>query len=113
MSLDIKIYDKIVEVSERLAKIEAIQDSVNSRLEKIETQDQVQNNLLADHIKGVRLTNVRLDEEKKLRELAEKELDLRVKTLETVPNFFKTLKLIVLYIAPVGAGIIAIVKWFL
>lgn len=91
----IAIMDKISEVSERTARIEERQKIQGEDLAKVKEQDEIQNKLLAEHIAGVRATNERLNVEIQER----KDVSARVSKLEELPNFFKSGKAILVYIA--------------
>lgn len=111
----ILILEKLSDIGERTARMEVEQKNTNSRLEKIEKQDDIQNQLLAEHIQGVETANARLDNEIKARQGIESEqakLKSRVDVLEEPKKFLMQVKQIALYIAAISGAILAIMKWF-
>lgn len=111
----ILILEKLSDIGERTARIEVEQKNANTRLEKIESHDEVQNQLLAEHIRGVETANSRLDNEIEIRRTLETEqalLKSRVTVLEEPKKFLIQVKQIALYIAAISGAVLAIMKWF-
>lgn len=109
------LIDKISEIGERTARMEAEQKNIKEDLEEVKRQDAIQNKLLDEHIKGVETANARLDNEIEIRKAIQSEfknLNTRVGSLEETPKFLKSLKKVVLYIAATGGAITAIYQWF-
>lgn len=102
------ILEKLSDIGERTARMEADQNNMKENLKEVMRQDDIQNQLLAEHIQGVKTANARLDNEIKVRET----LESRVEKLEEPSQFLATAKKYVLYIAAVGGAIAAIFKWF-
>lgn len=116
MSIDDKfliLIDKISEISERTVRMETNQDNMKEDLEEVKRQDVKQNELLAEHIKGVQTAQARLDNEIQARKLMEEQQLLiknRVELLEAGPKFRATLKQYVIGGGAIAAAIVAIFK---
>lgn len=96
------ILNKIMEVSERTARIETKVESMEQDITFIKDEDRKQNDLLDTHIQGTVTNRERLNLEIKSREDLEKKVgtvDTRVEKLETFPKFLKSFKAVLLYIA--------------
>lgn len=104
--LQLLLLEKITEVGERTARMESEQQNMKVDLERIKEQDEVQNRLLDDHIRGVNTQAERLDNEIKIR----KELESRVSTLEVGPKFRATFKQYLIGIGGIAGAIVAIAK---
>lgn len=112
---DDKILEKIIEISERSARMEVEQQVMKVALLKISDMDEVQNRLLDEHIKGVATANARLDNEIIMRtalEVRQEMLANKVEKLEEPRKFLSNLKVIVLYVAAIGGAALTIYKWF-
>lgn len=102
----ILLLDKLSEIGERTVRMETEQKNMKEDLEEIKRQDDVQNDLLAQHIEGVKTAQARLDNEIKVREMLQSghhELTSRVEALEATPKFFKSLKSILMYVGAIIA----------
>lgn len=109
------LIDKISEIGERTARMEADQKNIKEDLEEVKRQDTIQNQLLDEHIKGVETAHARLDNEIEIRKTIQSEfrnINARVSSLEETPKFLKSLKKVMLYIAAVGGAAVAIYQWF-
>lgn len=111
----ILILDKLSDIGERTARMEAKQENIIEDLREVKRQDNIQNNLLAIHIKGVETAHARLENEiiiRKSVELAQLEIKNRVDRLEEPNKFFETLKKYAMYIIAVGGAAVMIRNWF-
>lgn len=109
------ILEKLSDISERTARMEVNQSNMKDDLEEVKRQDVHQNRLLAEHIAGVETQALRLDNEIQIRKDLKEEQDnlkSRVAALEEPSKFLYNLKKYTLYIAALGGGILAIMKWF-
>lgn len=107
------ILDKLSDISERTARMEVNQDNMKEDLEEVKRQDVTQNQLLAEHIKGVETAQARLDNEIQARKLLQEEqinLKSRVALLEEAPKFRATLKQYLIGIGGVAGAMVAIFK---
>ncbi len=104
-SLSSIILTKLNELSERTASIHTDMINVKDRLEKIESHDMTQNNLLNEHIAGTKDNRARLELEISNRKDLEGRVSKVEKKVETVPNFFKSLRSIVVYIGAIAAAV--------
>lgn len=104
------ILEKMTEIGERTARIETRVESVERAVEYIKEEDAVQNNLLAEHIAGVRTNRKRLELEKQERLQSFEQLGRRVDSLEAVPKFLTSLKKVMLYLAAIAGSILTITK---
>lgn len=104
------ILDRISEVSERTARMETKMDVMEKDIEFIKEEDRKQNELLDQHIQGVKTNTSRLEEEKRARELAEIQLKKRVDKLEESPKFWGALKTRVLQAGGIAAALYTILK---
>ncbi|MCG3175360.1 MAG: hypothetical protein MOGMAGMI_00289 [Candidatus Omnitrophica bacterium] len=122
MSSDIKdIYSKLTSISISCAKIETQVEGLQRDVEDIKNEDSKQNQLLAEHILGVKTNMARLNEEIETRRLLihqlelennKKHLDLeqRLKEVEFLPNFIKSTFTIIKWSGASAAAIFAIWK---
>ncbi len=111
----IAIMDKLSEVGERTARIEAKQDVMDMRLSSIEVEDQRQNKLLDEHIEGTVQNREAIKNEKERREAlagAHDKLKVRVENLETPHKIKKVIFQYIMWIALVGGGIATILLLF-
>jgi hypothetical protein len=111
----ILILDKLSDIGERSARMEANQDNMKEDLEEVKRQDVHQNQLLAEHIKGVETAQLRLDNEILARrsiESIQADLKSRVEKLEEPKKIITALKNITLYAAAIGGLILAYLKWY-
>jgi septal ring factor EnvC (AmiA/AmiB activator) len=111
----ITIIESLSDIRERLVRMEVEQTHSKQDLEELKTQDHIQNQLLAEHIRGVNTANARLDNEiliRKSLELKQTELENKIEKLEEPNKFLATLKKYLLYIAAVGGAATAIHNWF-
>lgn len=109
------ILEKLSDISERTARMEVEQKNMKEDLEEVRKQDSVQNQLLAEHIKGVETQAQRLDNEiqtRKLMEEEQKSIKSRVEKLEEPKKFLSTAQKYLVWVAAVGGAIAAILKWF-
>lgn len=109
------ILEKLSTIGERTARMEVEQQNMKEDLEEVKRQDDVQNQLLSEHIKGVETAQLRLDNEilaRKSIEAIQNDLKSRVEKLEEPKKFLVNLKNYVLYVAATGGAILAIMKWF-
>lgn len=93
----ILILDRISEVSEKQVRIETKMEGVQEELKNIATQDEKQNQLLAEHIQGTIANTKRLNLEIEARAV----LESRVNKLEKVPQFMGSLYKILVYLGAV------------
>lgn len=108
------ILEKLSDIGERTARMEVSQSNMKEDLEEVKRQDTIQNQLLAEHIKGVETAQLRLDNEilaRKSIEQAQNDLKSRVDTLEEPKKFLMQIKQIALYIAAISGAVLAIMKW--
>lgn len=116
MSQDSKfilLLEKISEIGERTARMEAEQTNIKEDLEEVKRQDTVQNQLLAEHIQGVKTANMRLDNEIEMRkqmEIQTKDIESRVSALEISPKFRATLKQYLIGVGAIAGAMVAILK---
>ena len=111
----VTILEKLSDISERTARMEVEQSYMKQDLDEVKRQDVTQNQLLAEHIKGVATANARLDNEilaRKAAQMEQDQLKSRVDALEEPNKFFATLKKYLLYIAAVGGAASIIHNWF-
>lgn len=109
------ILEKLSDIGERTARMEVEQTNMKDDLEEVKRQDVTQNQLLAEHIKGVETAQLRLDNEILARrsiEAIQNDLKSRVEKLEEPTKFLINLKNYTLYVAALGGAILAIMKWF-
>jgi chromosome segregation ATPase len=109
----ILLLDRISEVSERTARIEAELSNVKTDVEGINYQDAIQNKLLEEHIRGVQTANERLSNEieaRKLIQTQQESLHTRITSLEEAPKFRATLKQYLIGIGGVAGAMVAIFK---
>lgn len=109
------ILEKLTDIGERTARMEAEQRNLKEDMDSVKRQDEIQNRLLAEHIKGVETANARLDNEiliRKSLELTSSDLKSRVDKLEEPSKFLEIAKKYLLYVAAVGGAVTAILKWF-
>lgn len=109
------ILEKLSDISERTARIEVEQKNMKDDLEEVKRQDSIQNQLLAEHIRGVDTQALRLDNEIEARKLMDEKVSLlrnRVNKLEEPSKFLEIAKKYILYVAAVGGAIAALVKLF-
>lgn len=110
----ILLLDRISEVSERTARIEAELSNVKNDVEGINYQDAIQNKLLEEHIRGVHTANERLSNEieaRKLIQAQQESLQTRIVSLEEAPKFRATLKQYLIGIGGIAGAIVAILKF--
>lgn len=81
-----KLMDKVGDMAERMVRMETRSEIMERDVQSIKEQDVRQNELLAEHIRGVETQAERLDEEKAARKKETKELDGRVEILEEWPK---------------------------
>lgn len=105
--------EKLTEIGERTARIEALQEGMKSQIDELKSSANGQdtrlgkyNQLLDEHIQGVKTANARLDEEIKNRQ----DLENRVNKLEEDPKFKKTLKSKVIKAGYIAAAILSIAE---
>jgi hypothetical protein len=87
------LLDKIQEIGERTVRMEVEQRLMKEDLEEVKVQDKIQNELLADHIAGVKTAQARLDVEVEHR----KDLTNRVEALEVPRKFIKNIYHLLMY----------------
>lgn len=107
------ILEKLSNINERTARMEVEQKNMKEDLEEVKRQDVHQNELLAEHIRGVETAQLRLDNEILVRRSLENttnELRSRVSALEEAPKFRATLKQYLLGIGGVAGAMVAIFK---
>lgn len=111
----IVLLEKLSEIGERTARIEAKQESVDRRLSSMEEQDHTQNRLLAEHIEGtvqnreaIKYLNTRKDQMKE----AHDSLKSRVELLEKPATAFQFFKENILWVSAVIGGIAAFLMLF-
>ena len=102
------LLEKISDISERTARMEAVQETMKESIEQIKKEDALQNQLLAEHIQGTVTNRERLEVEIKNRQ----GLEQRVVKLEEPQKFFSVLKKIAVYIAAIAGAILSIKKLF-
>lgn len=101
----VQILTKISEVSDRVTRIETKVDVMENDLSQVKKEDAKQNELLAQHILGVRTNSERLELEKQRREV----LEARLESVENIPKFFSALKTIFIWVGAVIAPIATVV----
>lgn len=109
------ILEKLSTIGERTARMEVEQQNMKEDLEEVKRQDDIQNQLLSEHIKGVETQAARLDNEilaRRSMEQTQIDLKSRVEKLEEPNKFLATAKKYLLYVAAVGGAVMAIMKWF-
>jgi hypothetical protein len=107
------VLEKISEIGERTARMEVEQKNIKEDLEEVKIQDVKQNELLAEHIAGVKAAHARLENEIRVRELLEAEqrsIKSRVDKLEEAPRFRSSLKQYLLGLGGIAASIVTILK---
>lgn len=110
------IMDKLSEVGERTARIEATQDAMNCRLGKIEDEDAKQNELLAEHIEGTIQNREAIKNETARREAlanAHDKLKSRVEVLEQPASAKKWIMDNVMWLVLIASGIATVLVLFL
>lgn len=132
-----KILDKINDVSERCTKLEADNQIIKDSLKAVERQDEIQNKLLDDHIKGVQTAQARLDNEiqarieyfvnheqksekrvetiyNSLSELSTKidSYNTRIENVESIPTFLENIKKASIWITSISTAVAAVTKVF-
>ena len=109
MSIDdkfLKILDKISEVNERTIRLETKVETIEKDIDHIKVEDARQNELLDEHIQGVKTNTGRLELEKAARLEEQLLLKSRVDELEEIPKFLKSFKKVMMYLAAIaGAGL--------
>lgn len=108
------ILEKLSNINERTARMEVEQKNIKEDLEEVRRQDVHQNQLLAEHIKGVETANARLNNEISIREILQfnqTELKSRVEKLEEPKKFLMHVKQIALYIAAIAGAVLAVMKF--
>ena len=108
------ILEKLSDIGERSARMEVEQRNMKEDLEAVKKQDEVQNQLLSEHIRGVETQAARLDNEILVRRSLEQQaadLKSRVDKLEEPSKLLATAKKYLLYISATGGAIVAILKW--
>lgn len=112
-SFHILILERLTEMSERTARMEAEQKNMKEDLEEVKRQDVLQNELLDEHIRGVQIANSRLDNEIMIRkaiEVQSENIKSRVEILEEAPKFRASLKQYIVGVGSVAAAIVAMLK---
>lgn len=100
------ILEKLGEISERTARIEVGYEHMKADVAEIKRQDDIQNKLLDEHIKGVATAQQRLTNEIEVR----KALETRVSKLEEPSKFLSLLKKYIVWIGAVAGAIAGIIK---
>lgn len=119
----IKILEKMTEVSTGLARVETKVENLEKDVNYIKIEDKRQNELLAEHIAGVKTNSQRLDNEIELRNsllsqhevLSEdryQKLNNRLGRIEFIPNTFKNLSKIIISIGALAGAGYAIARFF-
>lgn len=104
------LLEKMTEVSERTARIETKMEVMEKDIEFIKDEDRKQNDLLDQHIAGVKTNTSRLEEEKLARQSAEKLIENRLNSLEESPKFWKSLAKRITGAGAVAGAIYGIMK---
>ncbi len=114
-----KLSDKLTEIQTSIIRLEIKMEGVESDIKEIKVEDAQQNQLLAEHIAGVKTAQARLSVEIENREAQnsllnkkQEETDLRLQQLEFLPNFFASFKKILLWIAAFVGAVLTIGKLF-
>jgi hypothetical protein len=93
------ILDKLSNISERTARMEAHNDQMRKDIQFIKEEDSRQNQLLDKHIAGTVANTERLN----LEIAARKDLEKRVVKVEKIPSFMGSLYKVMTYVAlPIG-----------
>lgn len=118
-----RILDKITDISIQIGKIETKIESIYDDVEAIKIEDSKQNQLLAEHIAGVKTNTARLNEEIEIRKSLVSQLKLendskhsnfenRIKDVEFITNFAKASYKIIKWGGAISASLAAITKLF-
>lgn len=112
------LLDKMSEVAIQTGVIIQRCDSIERELTQIHEEDRRTNQLMDEHILGVKTNAERLNVEKELRQDAIKKLedekdslDLRLEQLEKYPQFIKSLKTVAIYVTAIGGAVIMVTKF--
>lgn len=97
----VTILEKIAEVSERTSKMEVQIGNITENVKFIKDEDIKQNKLLDIHIQGTITNTERLN----LEIVARKDFESRLEDVEKIPQFFSSLKKVLVY-AGVIIGIV-------
>ena len=100
-------YQKLLE---ELAEIKATTASIERDIFSIKAEDAVQNQLLAEHILGVKIQQQRLDLEISTRTELLKEVYLRLQMVEFVPKLVQALWKMIQWTGIMAASVVAITK---
>jgi len=108
-----RILEEIIENGKKVAKIEATQEAmletqnlVVESIDYIRKQDEIQNRLLDEHIRGVNQNTERLEIERANR----KDLEKRIVQIERYERFFKYAKNSIIGIGCISGAIYAIIQ---
>lgn len=125
--LTLKIFEKVSDISERMAVVETTCGSLQSDVASMKTDiagikalDVEQNKSLAEHIEGVKQTRILIAQEEESREKEDgkldskisevKKLEARIETLEEPRKALDLLKRTAKWISVVGAGFLMLTK---
>lgn len=119
----LEILEKISDLKSSNSRIEGELSGVKGDIQEIKKEDARQNELLAQHIAGVRTNRERLELEIKNRESAlqkheeasqKRYLDVeeRLKIVEFVPNFLKASTKIILWTGSVAGALYGVARFF-
>lgn len=106
-----KILNKLDSVIERQVRLETQVEVMKDDISAIREEDRVQNELLAEHIAGVKSNTQRLNNEVEARKEQIQQLSSRLGILEEVPKFLQSFKKLILYLAAVTGAILTITKF--
>ena len=107
-----RILDKLSELQIQYGKIEVRTEMMQNDLERIKEEDARQNELLAEHIAGVKTQAARLDVEIDRRDQEAQEFARRLKEVEFFPTFVKMSWLIIKWLGVPAGAIVALIKLF-
>lgn len=116
-----RILDKITDISIQIGKLETRIDSISDDLEQIKIEDSKQNQLLAEHIAGVKTNTARLNEEIEMRKFLVEQLkkdnddkhdklEHKIKDIEFFTTFIKSSYQVIKWGGAISASIAAITK---
>ncbi len=105
-----KIFEKVSEVSEKVGKVETRCENMEADIRTIKEEDGKQNELIAEHISGVKTNTARLELEIQNREDQNIEIEKRLDVVEEPRKVFNAIKKIAIFISAVGGSAIIMVK---
>lgn len=111
--------DRFQRILDKIAEMHVDVEIIKKDISYIKEEDAKQNDLLAEHIQGVKTNKARLDLEIENRRQQHKEtlfklerLEQRLKDAEFFPKFMINLRKSIIWIAVPAGSILAILKYF-